>query len=137
MQGGEFGLGFGPGHRGDGLGAFAAAGELRHHFERCPSGAEAAQHGEETDRANCLGAAQPQPIETLLRIEFARGQGLPQLFLKEIRLSVPAIRRRIFSWCRRMINRAIPAITNAVALSAIKAATTPHATAATSAASEE
>ena len=57
VQGSQFGLGFGPAHRGDGPGALAAAGELRHHFERCPGGAEAAQHGEEADRADRLGAA--------------------------------------------------------------------------------
>ncbi len=114
MQRGELGLGLGPGYRGDGFGAVTAAGETGQNIECCSRRTEAAQHGIKADWPDRLGPAQPQPVEALLRIEFSRGQGLPQLFRKEMRLSVPAIRRRIFSWCRRMINKAIPEITNAV-----------------------
>jgi len=133
----QFDLGRGPSHRGHGLRALTAASEPRHHVEGCPRRAEPAQHRVEGDRADCLGAAQPQPVETLLRVEFACSQGLPQLFLSDIRLSVPAIRRRMLAWCRRMINRAIPAITSAVLPSATNGASMAPAAAPTSAASDE
>jgi hypothetical protein len=136
-QGGEFSLGFGPRYGRDGLRTFTAARKLREHVERRPRRAETAQHRKKADRANRLRATQPQPIETLLRIEFARGQDLPQTFFREIRLSVPVMRRRILEWCRKMINRAIPAMTSAVDLSTTNGAIPALATAATSAASEE
>jgi hypothetical protein len=137
VNGSEFGLGFGSGGGSDCLGALAAAGELRHRLERRTGRAEAAQHRIEADRADRLGAAQAQPVEALLRIEFACGQSLPQLFLKEIRLSVPASRRRILAWCRKMINRAIPAITKPVEPPTTSAASRPLTPAAAIAASEE
>ncbi len=75
MQRSQLGLGFGPRRHADRPGALTAAGEARQHFKRRPSGAEPAQHGIEGDRPDRLGAAQPQPVETLLRIEFPCGQG--------------------------------------------------------------
>src|ERR1700730_15323842 len=137
LQCGELGLGLGACDRGHGLGALPAPRELRDHFQRRAGGTEAAQQSIKADRADGLGAAQPQPVEALLRIEFACGQCVPQLLPKEIRLSVPASSRRIFAWCRAMINNAIPAISSAVALSATIAASAAPATAATSAAREE
>src|SRR6516164_11084817 len=137
VQCAELGLGLGPGDRGYGRGAFAAASETRQHVECGSRRTETAQHRMKADRADRLGAAQPQPVETLLRIEFACSQGLPQPLVSDIRLSVPAIRRRMLAWWRRMINRAIPAITAAAAPSATKEAIAAAVTAPTRAASEE
>src|SRR5205823_5326915 len=114
MQCSELGLGLGPGSRGDGFGAITAAGETGKDIECRSRRTETAQHGIKADWADRLGPAQLQPVEALLRIEFACSQGLSQPFLSDIRLSVPVIRRRMLAWCRRMINTAIPAITNAV-----------------------
>src|SRR5204863_7171091 len=109
----------------------------RQHFERGARRTETPQHGIKADRSDRLGPAQPQPVETFLRIEFACYQGLPQLLVSDIRLSLPAIRRRTLAWCRRMINRAIPAIAAAVRPSTRNGATTALPTAATRAAREE
>ena len=76
MDGREFGLGSGSRYRRDNLRPLAAPSKSRQHVERRPGRAEAAQHRKKADRANRLGATQPQPIETLLRIEFAGGQEL-------------------------------------------------------------
>src|SRR5205085_2868545 len=137
LQCDELGLSLGAGDRDDGLGALPASREPRDHLQRRAGGAEAAQQRVKAHRADGLGAAQPQPVEALLRIEFACGQWVPQLLPREIRLSVPASSRRIFAWWRAMINNAIPAISSAVALSATIAASAAPAIAATSAASEE
>ena len=80
VQCGELGFGLGAGDRGHGLGALAAPRELRDHFQRRAGGAEAAQQRVKADRADGLGAAQPQPVEALLRIEFACGQCLASAF---------------------------------------------------------
>ena len=137
LQCGKLGFGVRAGNRGHGLGALPPPRQLRHHFERRAGGAEAAQQRVKADRSDGFGAAQPQPVEALLRIEFACGQCLPQLLPREIRLSVPASSRRMFAWCRAMINKAIPAISSAVGLSAKIGPSAAPATAATSAASEE
>jgi hypothetical protein len=78
MEFGELRRGVGAGHRGDGLGALAPAGEKRQRVECGSRRTETAQHRIKGDRADRLGAAQPQPVEALLRIEFACGQGLSQ-----------------------------------------------------------
>ena len=75
LKRGEFRLGFGARDRGDGSRALAAAGEAGQGLDRRARRAEAAQHREEADGADRLGAAQPQPVQALLRVEFARGQG--------------------------------------------------------------
>ena len=80
VQCGELGLGFGASDRGHGLGALAAPRELRDHLQRRAGRAEAAQQRVKADRADGLGAAQPQPVEALLRIEFACGQCLTSAF---------------------------------------------------------
>ena len=75
VQRGELSLGLGASRRGYGPGALAAASKAWQHIECRPRRTEAAQHRIKADRADRLGAAQPQPVEALLRIEFARGQG--------------------------------------------------------------
>ena len=72
------GLGLAAGYRGYGRGALTAAGQTRQHIECCSRRTETAQHRIKADRADRLGAAQAQPIEALLRIEFACGQRLSQ-----------------------------------------------------------
>jgi hypothetical protein len=74
MQRGELSLGFGAGYCGDSLGALAAAGKARQRLEGGLRRPKTAQHRVKRDRADRLGAAQSQPVEALLRIEFARGQ---------------------------------------------------------------
>ncbi len=76
VQCGELGFGLRARDRGDGLGALAAPRELRDHLQRRAGRAEAAQQRVKAHRADGLGAAQPQPVEALLRIEFACGQCL-------------------------------------------------------------
>ena len=93
-EGGEFGLGGRSCRRRDGARPFAAARQLRQGVERGAGRTESPQHRVKADRADPLGAAEPQPVEPLFGIEFARGQGLPQLLCSEIRLSVPAIEPR-------------------------------------------
>ncbi len=74
-----------------------APAELWHRVERRAGRAEAAQQGVEGDRTDRLGARKTQPVEAFLGVKLARGQCQSQLFLNEIRLSVPAIKRRMFS----------------------------------------
>jgi hypothetical protein len=74
VQCSELGFGRPAGDCGYGLGALAAAGETRQRVERLSRRTEAAQHRIKADRADRFGAAQAQPIEALLRIEFACGQ---------------------------------------------------------------
>jgi hypothetical protein len=95
---------------GAGGGDDAPSAEPRHRIERRPRRAESAQQGIEGDRADRLGAGEPQPVEALLRVELAGGQDRPQLFVKEMRLSVPATKRRMFSWCRMITSKTMPVI---------------------------
>ena len=98
VQRSQLGLRAGPAWRGDDRAAFAAAGKTRQRIEGRPRRTKTAQHRIKADRANRLGADEPQPVEALLRIEFACGQGLPQLLVSDIRLSVPATSRRMLVW---------------------------------------
>ena len=98
-------LGGGAGRRGE-----AVAAEPRHRVERCPGRAEAAQQRIKRDRADRLGTRQAQPVEALLRVELAGGQRAPQLLVKEMRLSVPATMRRMFSWWRMITSTTRPVI---------------------------
>ena len=78
-------------------GALAAAGQARQRFECRAGRAEAAQHRVKADRTDRFGAASGAASRAVPRVRARARPGRPQLFRNEIRLSLPAIRRRILA----------------------------------------
>src|SRR5262249_25451243 len=71
----KLGLGLSARGCGYGLSALAAAGKTRQHVEGSSRRTKTAQHRVKGDRADRLGTDEPQPVEALLWIELACGQG--------------------------------------------------------------
>ena len=112
IQCSHFALGLSLRKGGDGSAAVGFSSEPGQCFQCCSCRAESAQQGVERDRADGFGAAEAQPVEALLRVELApdqRDRQDAQPLRNEIRLSVPANNRWMFSRCRTTTRMAISA----------------------------